>query len=51
MNILNLIVIKDNGFGMTKDELELAVLRHATSKLDEDDLLNINSFGFSLTPI
>jgi len=42
----NLIVIKDNGFGMTKDELELAVLRHATSKLDEDDLLNINSFGF-----
>ena len=42
----NLIVIKDNGFGMTKDELELAILRHATSKLDEDDLLNINSFGF-----
>lgn len=42
----NLIVIKDNGFGMTKDELEIAVLRHATSKLDEDDLLNINSFGF-----
>ena len=42
----NLIVIKDNGFGMTKDDLELAVLRHATSKLDEDDLLNINSFGF-----
>lgn len=42
----NLITIKDNGCGMTKDELELAVLRHATSKLDEDDLLNINSFGF-----
>jgi hypothetical protein len=42
----NLIVIKDNGFGMTKEELELAILRHATSKLDEDDLLNINSFGF-----
>lgn len=42
----NLIVIKDNGFGMTKDDLELAVLRHATSKLDEADLLNINSFGF-----
>ena len=42
----NLIAIKDNGFGMTKDELELAILRHATSKLDEDDLLNINSFGF-----
>ncbi|GAB4164231.1 MAG: DNA mismatch repair endonuclease MutL [Rickettsiaceae bacterium] len=42
----NLIVIKDNGFGMDKAELELAIQRHATSKLDEDDLLNINSFGF-----
>ncbi|MDG1436304.1 MAG: DNA mismatch repair endonuclease MutL [Rickettsiaceae bacterium] len=42
----NLILIKDNGIGMSKDELELAVQRHATSKLDEDDLLNINSFGF-----
>lgn len=42
----NLIIIKDNGIGMSKDELELAVQRHATSKLDEDDLLNISSFGF-----
>lgn len=42
----NLIVIKDNGKGMSKEELELAIQRHATSKLDEDDLLNINSFGF-----
>ena len=42
----NLILVKDNGFGMTREELEIAVLRHATSKLDEDDLLNINSFGF-----
>lgn len=42
----NLIVIRDNGCGMSKEELELAVQRHATSKLDEDDLLNINSFGF-----
>ncbi len=42
----NLIVIKDNGLGMNKGELELAIQRHATSKLDEDDLLNINSFGF-----
>ncbi len=42
----NLIVIKDNGSGMSKEELELAIQRHATSKLDEDDLLNINSFGF-----
>lgn len=42
----NLITIKDDGVGMTKEELELAIQRHATSKLDEDDLLNINSFGF-----
>lgn len=42
----NLICIKDNGCGMDKSELELAIQRHATSKLDEDDLLNINSFGF-----
>jgi DNA mismatch repair protein MutL len=42
----NLIIVKDDGCGMDKDELELAIQRHATSKLDEDDLLNINSFGF-----
>ena len=42
----NLIIIRDNGFGMSKEELELAIQRHATSKLDEEDLLNINSFGF-----
>ncbi|MFK7967945.1 MAG: DNA mismatch repair endonuclease MutL [Rickettsiaceae bacterium] len=42
----NLIIIRDNGLGMSKEELELAIQRHATSKLDEEDLLNINSFGF-----
>jgi len=42
----NLIIIRDDGFGMSKEELELAIQRHATSKLDEEDLLNINSFGF-----
>lgn len=42
----NLIKIVDNGFGMTRNEIEMAIKRHATSKLDEDDLLNINSFGF-----
>lgn len=42
----NLILIKDNGQGMSKEEIELAVQRHATSKLDENDLLNIKSFGF-----
>ena len=42
----NLIIIRDDGFGLSKEELELAIQRHATSKLDEEDLLNINSFGF-----
>ena len=42
----NLIIVKDNGTGMAKDDLFLCIKRHATSKLDEDDLLNIRSFGF-----
>lgn len=42
----NLIIIADNGFGMNAPELEIAVERHTTSKLDEDDLLDINTFGF-----
>jgi len=42
----NLISISDNGKGMSKDELPLAVERHATSKLPEHDLLDINFLGF-----
>jgi DNA mismatch repair protein MutL len=42
----NLISISDNGSGMTKEELEVAVERHTTSKLDEANLLNIQHFGF-----
>ena len=42
----HLIQICDNGTGMTKDALQLAVQRHATSKLPHDDLLHIHSFGF-----
>src|ERR1700733_7744753 len=40
------IRVTDNGHGMTRDELRLAVERHATSKLPDDDLWNIQSFGF-----
>src|ERR1700744_2992842 len=40
------IRIIDNGAGMTRDELVLAIERHATSKLPDDDLWNIQSFGF-----
>ncbi len=42
----NLILIQDNGKGMRREELMLAVQRHATSKLPGDDLLNIQFFGF-----
>ena len=38
--------VTDNGKGMTPDELTLAVERHATSKLPEDDLFNIHYLGF-----
>ena len=42
----SLIVIADNGKGMGPDELPLAVERHATSKLPDDDLFNIQFLGF-----
>ena len=42
-----LIRIRDNGSGIGKDELTLALSRHATSKLKSlDDLENICSLGF-----
>lgn len=40
------ITITDNGRGMSAEELLLAVERHATSKLPDDDLLHIASLGF-----
>lgn len=42
----NLIVVADDGKGMSSDELTIAVQRHATSKLENDDLFNINHLGF-----
>jgi DNA mismatch repair protein MutL len=41
-----LIRVTDDGCGMTPEDLPLAVARHATSKIDGSDLLNIRSFGF-----
>ncbi|MEM9421323.1 MAG: DNA mismatch repair endonuclease MutL [Pseudomonadota bacterium] len=46
-----LIRVGDNGCGMTKDSLPVALERHATSKLEPDDagdydLLNIDTMGF-----
>ena len=40
------IVITDDGGGMTAADLALAVDRHATSKLDDEDLLQIKTLGF-----
>lgn len=42
----SLIRIKDNGHGMTADDLILATERHATSKLPDDDLVYIHHLGF-----
>ncbi len=41
-----LIRIADDGAGMTRADLALAVERHATSKLDDDDLHAIRTLGF-----
>jgi len=42
----SMIVVTDNGHGMTPQELIVAVDRHATSKLPNDDLLDIAHLGF-----
>ncbi len=40
------ISVTDDGRGMTAEEIELAIERHATSKLPGDDLVHIASLGF-----
>lgn len=42
----SLIRVSDDGCGMGPEDLPLALSRHATSKIDGSDLLNIQSFGF-----
>ena len=42
----SLIAVTDDGMGMTADELVMAVDRHATSKLPDNDLVHIASLGF-----
>jgi DNA mismatch repair protein MutL len=43
---LALIAVSDDGSGMSPEELALAVERHCTSKLPDDDLLGIKTLGF-----
>ncbi len=42
----SLIRVSDNGCGMTPNELELSIERHATSKLADDELIKIHTLGF-----
>ncbi|MEH6343819.1 MAG: DNA mismatch repair endonuclease MutL [Bermanella sp.] len=44
---VKLIRIRDNGFGIDKDDLPLSLSRHATSKIKNlDDLESVKSLGF-----
>lgn len=46
-NGMDLLVVKDNGAGMSSNDLELAFLRHATSKIERfEDIYNLHSYGF-----
>ena len=42
----SLIRVTDDGHGMTPEELPVAIERHATSKLSDENLLDIETLGF-----
>jgi DNA mismatch repair protein MutL len=42
----SLIRVSDNGSGMSPDDMQLAIERHATSKLADDELIRIHTLGF-----
>ena len=44
---MKLICVRDNGFGMSREDSDMAFARHATSKIAAlDDLNTLRSFGF-----
>ena len=42
----SLLIVTDDGSGMSAAEIELSVERHATSKLESDNLIEISTLGF-----
>lgn len=40
------IVVEDDGDGLSQDDLEACIMRHATSKLSGNNLFDIHSYGF-----
>lgn len=40
------IIVSDDGKGMPPDDLQICLLRHATSKLDDDNIHAIKQLGF-----
>lgn len=40
------IVVEDDGGGLSREDLSMAIQRHATSKLNGSNLFEINSYGF-----
>jgi len=40
------ISVSDNGCGMDKNDVQMSIKRHATSKMDANDLFHIRTFGF-----
>lgn len=43
---LDLVEVSDDGCGMTRDEIALALERHATSKLPDDNIDQVMTMGF-----
>jgi DNA mismatch repair protein MutL len=43
---LDLVEVTDNGCGMTREEIALALERHATSKLPDDNIEQVLTMGF-----
>ncbi len=42
----NLIVVEDDGYGISKEDLLVAVEEYTTSKLNQEDLMDITTLGF-----